>query len=206
MKYLYIHGANATSQSFNYIREHIKGKDMCLEYNCALGFEHNLAVMYEQIKNEKNLFIVAHSMGGIYALHLANQLPANILGAVTLSTPYGGSAVAEIAKWVLPYYRLIHDIVPDSRTMKSTRALPILHPWYQVVTTSGHVPWLIQPNDGIVSLTSMRCRPDIDIEEVKLNHYEVMVSPITVKIIKNRINQVDGVTSKLKIFESLRPS
>ena len=190
MKLLYIHGANATSQSFNFIRHHIKGKDILIEYNCAMSFNHNLELMIERIKDESEIFIVAHSMGGIYALHLANKFPEKFLGAVTISTPYNGSSVAEIAKWVLPYYRLIHEIVPDSKTIRTTNALPIMHPWTQVVTTAGHVPWLIYPNDGIVSIASMTSRTDFESIEVPLNHYEVMVSPDTVKIIKDRIKTV----------------
>ena len=190
MKFLYIHGANATSQSFNYIRHYIKGKDLLIEYNCAMAFSHNLENMIEQIKDEKDLFIIAHSMGGIYALHLANKFPEKFLGAVTISTPYNGSSVAEIAKWVLPYYRLIHEIVPDSKTIRTTNALQILHPWTQIVTTAGHVPWLIYPNDGIVSIASMTSRTDLESVEVNLNHYEIMVSPETVKILKDRVKAV----------------
>jgi pimeloyl-ACP methyl ester carboxylesterase len=197
MNYVYIHGANATAQSFNYLREHIRGKDMVLEYNCAYGFEDNLKKMQETIKDVKDIFFICHSMGGIYALHLSNLLPDNVKGAVTLATPYGGSAVAEIAKWVLPYYRLIHDIVPNSKTIKECRAIKIQHPWLQVVTISGNVPWLVQPNDGIISIASMRCREDIEQIDVDLNHYEVVVSPQTVKIIKNKIKEVD---KRFKIF------
>lgn len=192
MKYLYIHGANATSQSFNYIRQHVHGKDVLIDYNSAMGFEHNLELMCEQIKDCQDMFIVAHSMGGIYALHLANKFPEKFKGAVTISTPYNGSSVAEIAKWVLPYYRLIHDIVPDSKTIRTTNSLAIMHPWTQVVTTAGHVPWLLYPNDGIVSIASMTSRNDFESVEVGLNHYEVMVSPITVKIIKDKAKAVSN--------------
>ena len=44
------------------------------------------------------MFFVAHSLGGIYSLHLANAIPKQVLGAVTLSTPYGGAEVAEFAQ------------------------------------------------------------------------------------------------------------
>lgn len=197
MKYLYIHGANATSQSFNYLRDHIRGNDILLDYNCAMGWDHNLAAMLEQVKHQKDLFIIGHSMGGIYAMHIAHHFPENVLGAVTISTPYGGSTVAEVAKWIFPYYRLIHDIVPDSKLIKATTAMQIKHPWCQIVTTNGHVPWLIHPNDGIVSLSSMRSRSDIETVDVHLNHYEIMVSPMTVRIIKSRIKKAQG---PFKIF------
>lgn len=190
MKYVYIHGANATSRSFNYIRGHIKGQDIVIDYNCSMGFDTNLKAMVETLKDVKDIFFIGHSMGGLYALHLANLLPDQTIGAVTLSTPYGGHVVAEIAKWILPYYKLIHDIVPNSKMIKETRNLPIKHPWTQIVTTSGNVPWLIQPNDGIITLASMKCRTDIELVELDLNHYEVVVSPETVKIIKNKIKSL----------------
>lgn len=197
MKYLYIHGANATSKSFTYIKEHVRGSSIDIEYNCSLGFEHNLKTMYNHIKNTKNIFIIAHSMGGIYALQLANMLPENIIGAVTISTPYGGASVAELAKWLFPFYKLIHDIVPDSKVIKATNALPVIHPWTQIVTVAGHVPWIVAPNDGIVSIPSMKIRTDMQIVELHLNHYEVMVSPETVRVIKNKIKEVD---KRYKIF------
>lgn len=197
MKYLYIHGANATSTSFTYIREHLRGSSIDIDYNCSTGFEHNLKNMYNHIKDTKNIFVIAHSMGGIYALHLANMLPENFVGAVTISTPYGGANVAEIAKWIFPFYKLIHDIVPDGKFIKSASALPVIHPWTQIVTVSGHVPWIMQQNDGIVSIPSMKCRTDMQQIELHLNHYEVMVSPQTVKVIKNKVKEVD---KRFKVF------
>ena len=197
MKFLYIHGANATSRSFTYIKDHIRGSHIDIDYDCSLGFDHNLKMMHNHIKDTKNLFVVAHSMGGIYALHLANMLPDNFIGAVTISTPYSGAGVAEIAKWIFPFYKLIHDIVPDGKVIKSTSNLPIKHPWLQIVTTSGSVPWIMHPNDGIVTITSMKSRCDMKQVELGLNHYEVMVSPETVKTIKSHIKEVD---KRFKVF------
>ena len=84
---VYIHGANATSESFNYLREHIGGVDMILNYNSADGFKQNLALMQAQLADVDQIFFIAHSLGGIYALHLSNLIPEQVAGAVTLSTP-----------------------------------------------------------------------------------------------------------------------
>jgi len=45
MKLVYIHGASATADSFNYIRDHIPHDDMVIEYDSANGFNNNLAYM-----------------------------------------------------------------------------------------------------------------------------------------------------------------
>jgi pimeloyl-ACP methyl ester carboxylesterase len=186
MKYLYIHGANATAGSFNYIKHYLGGVAIDLEYRSGDGFYHNLDEMCEQIENERDLFIVAHSLGGIYALHLANQLPKNILGAVTISTPYGGVGMAELAKWMMPHNTLLRDIAPSGSIITSVMRLPLLHPWCQIVTTRGDAPWIPNANDGVVSLQSMRARPDMDLIEVDLNHYEIMQSDQVVEIIRSR--------------------
>jgi len=68
MKLVYIHGASATGESFNYIREHLNhNNDIVIEYNSKNGFEENLAQMKDMLVNFDNMFFVCHSLGGIYA-------------------------------------------------------------------------------------------------------------------------------------------
>ena len=74
MTLVYIHGASATGESFNYIREHIGGNDMVINYDSRNGFENNLKSMEEQLRPMKDVFFIGHSLGGIYAIHLANTL------------------------------------------------------------------------------------------------------------------------------------
>jgi pimeloyl-ACP methyl ester carboxylesterase len=186
MRYLYIHGANATSTSFNYIRGNISGNDIVFDYNSANGFNNNLDIMSEKVKNIKGLFVVAHSLGGVYALHLANRFPKNFLGAVTLSTPYCGSSLAEFVRWMMPHSQLFHDITPTSKIMQDSMSMPLQHPWTQVVTTRGAAPWLMEANDGVVTLKSMRARADMELIELELNHYEVVMSPKVVELIRDR--------------------
>jgi len=187
MRYLYIHGANSTSQSFNYIRDRLGGDDMVLDYVSSEGFDHNFQNMCSAIDDSRDLFIIAHSLGGIYALHLANQFPRKVRGAVTISTPYGGSGAAEIAKWFMPHTQLFRDIAPSGRIIRSTMRMPVQHPWCNIVSTRGNSPWIMLSNDGVVTLQSMRARPEMDLIELDLNHYEVMMNPATVEIIQARI-------------------
>ena len=189
MKLVYIHGASATSESFNYIRSKLGGDDMIVDYDSRNGFENNLAAIKEQIGATKDIFFVAHSLGGIYAIHLANAVPKQVLGAVTLSTPYGGAEVAEFAKYFLPFSRLMRDIGPSSWAMKQANKIKIQHPWCNVVTVQGQSPFMAEANDGVVTIASMKHHADMELVEVDYNHYEVVLSDQIVDIIKERTNK-----------------
>ena len=144
--------------------------------------------MKELLSAQKDMFFVCHSLGGIYALHLAQEFSDRTLGAVTLSTPYGGAEVADVAKYFLPYSRLLKDIGPTSWAMKKARSLVINHPWTNVVTTQGSAPWIPAPNDGVVTISSQRKREDImELVEIDCNHYEVVLNDRVIEIIKERL-------------------
>ena len=61
MKIVYIHGASATSESFNYIRSKL-GKGIDIDYDSRNGFENNLQDMSEQLKNVK---VIKNSVNSI---------------------------------------------------------------------------------------------------------------------------------------------
>lgn len=197
MKIIYIHGASATGESFNYIRDHLDHKDeLVIEYSSKHGFEYNLEYMKNLLVDFDNMFFICHSLGGIYALHLADHFKDQVLGAVTMSTPYGGSQAADYAKYFLPFSRLLRDIGPNSRPMKLTNRLKIHHPWCNIVTTAGDSPWMVEPNDGVVTISSMKYRSDMEFIEMSNNHYEVVISPRTVEIIKNKIAEVSNGSNR----------
>ena len=192
MKIVYVHGASATSESFNYIRQSIgSDTDIVINYDSRNGFEKNLEHMKELLIEEEKMFFVAHSLGGIYCLHLADILQNKVVGAVTLSTPYGGAEIADIAKYFLPYSRLLKDIGPNSYAMKHSRNIKKLPPWTNVVTTKGSAPWVPGKNDGVVTIASQMCRDDImELIELDYNHYEVVLSERVIAIIKERLPNV----------------
>ena len=188
MTLVYIHGASATSESFNYIRGKL-GAGIDINYDSRDGFENNLAAMKISLMNTKDMFFIAHSLGGIYALHLANAMPAQVIGAVTLSTPYGGAEVAEYAKYFLPFSRLMRDIGPTSWAFKQADRIEIQHPWTNVVTVKGQSPFMLAHNDGVVTIASQKHHEDMELVEVDYNHYEVVLAEPVVKIIKERVKK-----------------
>ena len=132
---------------------------------------------------------VAHSLGGIYSLHIANSMPAQVKGAVTLSTPYGGAKVAEFAQFFLPFSRLMRDIGPSSWAFKQASQIKIQHPWTNIVTVKGQSPFLLEHNDGVVTIASQKHHEDMELIEVDLNHYEVVLSDQVVGLIKERVKK-----------------
>lgn len=192
MVVVYIHGASATSESFTHIREHIGGNDIVINYNSHDGFDSNLTMMDKQLQKCRDMFFVSHSLGGIYSLHLANHFYKKTLGGVSLSTPYGGSREADFARYFLPFNRLMKDVGVLSDPISKVKQLKLPAVWTNVVTTSGNSPWIHEPNDGVVTVNSMQFRSDMELVELPLNHYEVVLSNQTVDIIKERIKQVSN--------------
>lgn len=188
MNLVYIHGASATSDSFNYIRSKL-GDGININYDSRNGFENNLADIQTQLASVADMVFVAHSLGGIYALHIANAVPNSVLGAVTLSTPYGGAEVAEYAQYFLPFSRLMRDIGPSSWAMKQANNIKIQHPWTNIVTLQGQSPFMLAPNDGVVTIASQRAHVDMELVDANYNHYEVVLAEPVIKIIKERIKK-----------------
>jgi pimeloyl-ACP methyl ester carboxylesterase len=187
MKTVYIHGASATGESFNYIRSQMPGDDIVLEYDSRNGFDNNLDIMIEQLESVDEMFFVCHSLGGIYALHIADYYRDRVQGAFTLSTPYGGAEIADYAKYFYFFSRLLKDIGPRSGPMTKADKIDITWPWTNVVTTKGSAPWIIEPNDGVVTLSSQRAHKDMELVDVDYNHYEVVLAPSIVEIIRARL-------------------
>jgi hypothetical protein len=187
---VYIHGANATPNSFNYIRQHIgRENDIVLSYNSQCGFMRNLDRMQLELRGCERMVFVAHSLGGIYALYLANHMAKQVQHAITLSTPYGGSEPANILKWLMPHNQLFYDIATTGLVIKTAANLPITHPWCNIVTTGGINHWFGKPNDGVVSIDSMQVNTNMDLVKMDVNHYEVMMYPPVVSIIKERLTR-----------------
>ena len=184
---VYIHGANATSTSWNYICDNI-GQGIMIDYSSARGFRNNLNDMIAQLTPYEDFIFIGHSLGGIYSLHLANHFKSKTKCGITISTPYGGYKTPRLFRWLSQWYQLLNDVNPDSWPISSSKNIQISWPWANIVTQSGAVPWILEPNDGVVSIASQCARLDMSLINLGCNHYEVVLDPRTVNIIKHYIN------------------
>jgi pimeloyl-ACP methyl ester carboxylesterase len=193
MKIAYIHGNKGSADSFNFIRAKLTGyQEILLEYDSADGFYNNHKQMLAKLEGVNEIFFVAHSLGGIHALHLANELSDQVLGGVTLSTPYGGSEAAEVVTYLLPFAQVLKDIHPRGAPIVEGNGFKILRPWTNIVSMKGHSPLMIAANDGVVTQDSMRYRQDITLVDVDSNHYEIVLSHEAVAIIQQAIADIEN--------------
>lgn len=186
---IWIHGANQTSLSFEFIRQHTNfNNEILINYSSMNRFHDNLDMITEQCQNKGPHFVIGHSMGGLYALHLTKYL--RIVGGVSISTPFRGSSTADWAKYIVPSYPLFKDVGRKSEVVKQADAIELNIPWTQIVTTSGSVPYHNGPNDGVCTVASMQSRTDMNHIEVDHTHYETMCSTNVAKIISDSYHTI----------------
>jgi pimeloyl-ACP methyl ester carboxylesterase len=186
----YIHGHGATGNSFNFLRAKLDKhlgqwipKEILLEYDSNRGFAANLQSMRDLLKEQVKgrVFFVAHSLGGIYALHLASHFPC--AGGVTMATPYGGSAAALQLNMFSPQ-PVFKDIHPTAGPITAGRSLTLPKDctWTALHTTMGHSPLMMGPNDGVVTAASMKEIANFGLGDtlklfpIAANHHEVVLS------------------------------
>lgn len=184
MNIVYIHGAGSSPDTFNFIREHVKApNEVLLAYDCENGFRQNLDAMAERIDGMEDLFFIAHSLGGVYALHLASRLAGQVRGGVTMATPYGGSRSAVMLSMIAPC-QLYRDIQPHSDAMNFVRTAQAPDGWTALVSTKGRTTFMSGANDGVVTSDSMYSLKGASFVEVEATHHEIVQSWKSIEAIK----------------------
>lgn len=196
MNLFFVHGANATPGSFNYLTSKLglsRDRMAFADYSSNDGFYNNLDQMKSQLI-DGDWFLISHSMGGIYSAHLCEFLGNRFMGAVSMSTPYGGSELCDVLSLVHPFSRLFRDASTRSRPIKEAQqkiATISPTPWTAIATSSGRVPYLPDHNDGVVTLSSqLALEKYMDIIQLDCNHYEIMQDDRMVNIIQDQIRRL----------------
>lgn len=187
MRILYIHGANATELTFEFIRQNLPTHTgLCANYSVDTPIVENIQNIEKLCIEEygkKPFHIIAHSMGGLIALKLINNKKLNIKKLITLSTPFNGHRFAEFLKWVFPGYRLYDDISPSSDFIKEIQKMRFDVPIQSIVSINGYNPVFRQPNDGVVTVESQLTLKDAEFFEIDLCHFEILLSKdVVIKI------------------------
>lgn len=196
MNLFFVHGANATPGSFNYLVSKLSAAEHHMQfadYSSSDGFYHNLDRMKSQLDTGQ-WFLISHSLGGIYSAHLSDFLDNRFQGSVSISTPYGGSELSDVLAFMHPFNRLFRDTGTRSRPITEAQHLILTNrprPWTAIMTTSGRVPYLPEHNDGVVTLDSQSVLADcMDTVLLDCNHYEIMQDDRMVAIIQDQIHRL----------------
>ena len=183
---IWIHGANQSGLSFQYLRSLTRFKnELVVEYDTSNKFFDNLEMLSNKIKQVRGpYFVIGHSLGGLYALHLTKHV--DIAGAVSISTPFAGSWTADWARFFVPTYQLFREVGRRSIPVKESQDIILNVEWTQIVSTKGNVPYHGGQNDGVCTIKSMKFRKDMELIEVPHTHFEVMCSDLVAEIILDR--------------------
>ncbi|HEX8610175.1 MAG TPA: alpha/beta fold hydrolase [Telluria sp.] len=176
-----LHGAHATRDSWNAIRPHL-GETIDLSYDVAEGFDAITTRLTSELAAvDGPIGLIAHSQGGNLALALADRLGDRVRGAVSMCSPFGGSAAAAILPFLAPLYhpQLMRDIHPRSLPISRGRAIKLRCPWTQIVATE----------DRIVSRISAESRSDMRIVRVATTHTEVLLNAEALDVIRAAVAQ-----------------
>lgn len=170
-----IHGAHQSNVTFEYMRTALPGfQYINVDWHTVGGFENNLDEMIKAIKPKGPVFLVGHSMGGIYAAHLAQHI--DCIGGATLSAPWGGSRAADWIRHLIPNYPLYKEVGTRSPIIIDACNFSLPGLWSNYVSTEGNVPGMGENNDCVLTVESMTARKDLRTKYIRATHYEIVMS------------------------------
>lgn len=185
----FIHGANASPTSFNYIKDVLKEDPayhdiqfVDVVYDAGEKLASNVKTITSNLPARTTISLVGHSLGGVIATAVSQRAfigsgSCNINRIVTMSSPLGGSESADYLKWLYPNYSLFSNISTKNKTIQDMNKIGAIVPTLSLVTTSGNNPLYPTANDGVVTVKSQRALDGVDYIEVPFNHFEVLLSP-----------------------------
>jgi pimeloyl-ACP methyl ester carboxylesterase len=181
MQIIYIHGAAASSQSFNWIRTRLsRHYARFVSYRLDEPIPSVIDRVFDMIREPSVL--IGHSLGGVIAASCAEHVQVGKL--ITLCAPFGGIPYAELlAMWSSdPLFR---ELRHSSPMLAALRRRPITKPHLAIVGSSG-LPTMTEPNDGVLTVASQTAL-STDFIILPLNHFEVLLSSEVTDLIEKFI-------------------
>jgi pimeloyl-ACP methyl ester carboxylesterase len=171
---LFVHGAGGSPQDWRYFFDHIdrsRYQPWFFYYPSGSTIDSTAHLLFWKLFNLQlryrfeKIYITAHSMGGLvvrsFLLNHGAQVPTVKL-FVSMSTPWGGEATAELgvknSPAVVPSW---NDMQPNGHYMRSlfARKLPAGVDYYLLFGYKGGYSMMRPNNDGTVTLASELRKP-----------------------------------------------
>jgi pimeloyl-ACP methyl ester carboxylesterase len=197
---LFVHGALSTPRSFSFIK-----RELCIDRSMAKDFRYDIrkergndmvSRLSDQLTTygDKPVTLICHSFGGILGISAASlallNKPQRHINIVTMGTPMGGSSAASWLRILKPGSTFFKNIGSYDHFMRDFMSYPLPCRVRALITTEGSADWINEPNDGVVPLSSqMRFAGDPNFHplEIKLNHFEVLMSDQVVGHIRKEL-------------------
>lgn len=177
---VYLHGLGQTHRSFNYLLTFLpEHNHKLIDYDSQQPLEDSIEQVRKHLPKGE-LILVGHSLGGVISVILAAD-NEQIKRLVTISSPIAGSKMANALRWLPGSMPIISDIVPRGKYIIRAGNLMLSIPTLSIISTGGHLPASVEPNDGVVSIESQRGLQFGKKVEVNTNHFEILQHEKTVK-------------------------
>lgn len=164
---IYIHGANADADNFNYFTLKLPEHDyISPEY--SMDDDPYDVVEYIKLRRKRKLdtskpvILVGHSFGGILASWYASVYPNDVQALVTIATPWEGTPVARIFGYFWRNAKVFQTTRPDSEFLVLLKEKTFTGPHLNIVCTRGANPVAGlggKANDGMITVDSQSNTP-----------------------------------------------
>ena len=185
---IYLHGLASTAKIFTHLHAKLpKHRATFIEYDSSASLEDILKSIEHQVPRTEPVNIIAHSLGGIVGKFLLmRHKDVKVDSLVSIATPFAGSETAARLRWFFPQFRILRDLNPRADVLKEIRDAKVPN-FSSIITTSGNLPFVVDANDGVVTLKSQRATTASNVVEVDANHFEVLQDEQTIGALKTLI-------------------
>jgi pimeloyl-ACP methyl ester carboxylesterase len=177
--FLFIHGAWASKNSFNFISSQLtKVRNIYHEYDTN---NTELPAVIEEIKAKldtlENVTVVGHSLGGVIALSL--EAHPNVDEIITIASPISGIKINKIAQSFLTFRApILKSVMSDSAFMFDLKNHKFTKPVTIFVANKGFNPAVYEKSDGVITYASQTdWVPETGtIVNIEASHHEILQS------------------------------